>query len=105
MAKTATKKDQQMHFEEKFLEDPELAQIIDQRFETRAAAARYARINVKLRVLIASRGLVDNVRYRVNGFVFRLSTNKTESRSVAVGETRRFAELKADDHGAEREED
>jgi hypothetical protein len=97
---TATpKKDPQTKFEEKTLEDPELVELLDERDLSKPAAARSARTNNKLKELIASRGLVDGVRYRVDGWVFRLSTNTRESHDVAGGTTRRFAELKSDSDG------
>jgi outer membrane receptor for monomeric catechols len=99
------KQDAQMEFKERFLEDGDLADLIEERMENMAAATAYSRTNAKLREKIAELNLEDGIRYRVNGFVFRLSTNVRDQHSVAGGKTRRFAELKAVDHGTDREED
>ena len=97
MARTAKpRKDPQTKFEEKVLEDPELVDLLDDRDLSKPAAARHAQTNKKLNDLIASRGLVDGVRYRVDGWVFRLATHTREGHTVAGGTTRRFAELKSD---------
>ncbi len=95
--KGTPKKDPQRAFEEKELEDPELADLLDKRMEAKEAARLYASTNRKLKDHIANKGLVDDVRYRCSGWVFRLASHTREAHEVDGGTTRRFAELKAEE--------
>ena len=92
-AKATPKKDPQQHFEEEFLEDPELEQLITDRLLMAEAARKHGSANRKLKDTIAKRGFKDDIRYRVGEYVFRLSTTDREGFEVESGETRRFAEL------------
>ena len=85
--------DPQSAFEEKTIEDPELEELLDERFLTAKVAGRYNTANRKMKKLIEERGLEDGVRYRVGEYVFRLSTTDREGFEVESGSTRRFAEL------------
>jgi len=87
------KKDPQQEFEEKILEDPELEELLDERFLTANEARRYGAANRKMKKLIEERQLEDDVRYRVGEYVFRLSTSDREGFEVESGSSRRFAEL------------
>ena len=99
MAKAKVKKDPQTHFEEKTLEDPELAQLLDDLFLSREAARKNAATKRKFRDGINNRGLVDGVRYRVDGYTFRLASHTRDEHKIAGGTTRRFAELTSDGDG------
>jgi len=92
-AKATPKKDPQQHFEEEFLEDPELEQLITDRLLTAEAARKHGSANRKLKDTIAKRALKDDIRYRVGEYVFRLASHSREAHEVDGGTTRRFAEL------------
>jgi hypothetical protein len=92
-AKATPKKDPQQHFEEQFLEDPELEALITDRLLTAEAARKHGSANRKLKDAIAKRGLKDDVRYRVDQYVFRLASHSRAAHEVDGGTTRRFAEL------------
>jgi len=93
MARGTPKKDLQQHFEEEFLEDPELEQLITDRLLTAEAARKHGSANRKLKDTIAKRGFKDDVRYRVGEYVFRLASHSREAHEVDGGTIRRFAEL------------
>ena len=98
-ATTKAKKDPQTHFEEKIVEDPELVALLDECALTSEAARKNAAAKKKRRELVDKRGYVDNVRYRADGWVFRLASHSRGEHKVAGGKTRRFAELTSDGDG------
>ena len=85
--------DPQQAFEEKVIEDPDLEELLNERFLTANGARRYGTANRKMKKLIEERGLEDDVRYRVGEYVFRLKTTDRDGFEVESGTSRRFAEL------------
>ena len=85
--------DPQSAFEEKTLEDPELEELLNERFLTADGARRYGAANRKIKKGIEERQLEDDVRYRIGEYVFRLKTTDHDGFEVESGSSRRFAEL------------